>query len=139
MFDDVTCPHCGSEPVNLEDAKRDAHLKELGYLHRDITLSCGEHEWTHGVPEGVPAHASRWECDACTDGTYIPRDVALGNKGRLQVVVKCDECLYKPDRPLKFDLPDRDTGNNEWRVLLGHPAVCGNTDDATEHNAKVPA
>lgn len=137
MFENVTCPHCDAGPINVEDAERAAHLNVLGYLHRDIRLTCEEgHTWTHGVPEGRPATADLWTCDAC-DGAYTPRDVALGHDSTLQVVVKCRDCSYKPDVPIRFDIPAENTGNNEWRILLGHPDVCGDTTNAREHNARL--
>lgn len=135
MFEHVTCPHCDADPIDVEDAERSAHLKQLGYLHRDVFMRCERgHEWTHGVPEGTPETEDLWTCDAC-GGIYIPRDVSYGIDGKLQVVLKCGDCYYRPDRPLRFEVPERDTGNNEWRVLLGHPDVCGDTKNATEHNA----
>lgn len=139
MFEDVTCPHCDAEPLNAAEAAREADLVALGYIHRDIQLSCSAgHTWTHGVPDGKPETADHWTCDAC-GGSYTPRDVALGHDDALQVVVKCRDCYHVRDRPLRFDIPTDDTGNNVWRILLGHPDVCGDTEEATPHGARLTA
>lgn len=126
----VTCPHCGSPPTeeSIETAERDEQLRALGYVHSDYTVKCSNgHQWTHGVPRGEPEIAGVWECDACGD-YYIPRDVFHSPDGRIHFVVKCKNCSYKPDAPLHFRIPD-DMGE-EWGILLGHPLVCGNTEDA---------
>lgn len=129
-LDGVTCPHCNESPTeeSVEEAERNAQLRALGYVHKDYTVACENgHKWTHGVPEGEPSCASSWVCDAC-GGYLIPRDVFHSADGRIHFVVKCEDCLYKPNNPLHFRIPE-DMGE-EWGILLGHPKVCGNTEDA---------
>jgi len=123
---DVTCPQCDA-PVS-DERKQHERLRALGYLHEDYTIECENgHTWTHGVPDGEPETTDEWTCDACGDH-YVPRDVFHSPDGRIHFVVKCQNCYYKPDQPLHFRIPE-DMGK-EWGILLGHPAVCGNTEDA---------
>lgn len=125
-LDDVTCPYCDADVS--DESKQHEQLRALGYLHSDYDVTCEQgHSWTHGVPKGEPETTEAWTCDAC-GGQLIPRDVFHSDDERIHFVVKCEDCYYKPDDPLHFRIPD-DMGE-EWGILLGHPAVCGNTEDA---------
>lgn len=129
-WDDISCPHCGEPPTerSVEEARLNEHLRSLGYIHCDYVLQCKKnHSWTHGVPEGDPETAEAWTCDVCGD-YYIPRDVFHSPDGRIHFVVKCKRCLHKPDSPLHFRIPEE--MGDEWGILLGHPLICGNTEDA---------
>lgn len=131
-IEDVTCPHCGEPPTetSVEEALANDQLRALGYVHDDKNVECPNgHTWTHGIPKGDPETTEMWTCDAC-GGQYIPRDVFHSRDHRLHFVVKCEDCYYKPDDPLHFDIPEE--MGEEWGILLGHPKVCGNTEDATD-------
>jgi len=134
-WDNVVCPHCGEDPLedSVEQAIAAARLKELDYLHEDYAVECENgHTWTHGVPMGTPSSSEDWTCDAC-GGSYVTRDVMYReDDGEVQVWQKCQDCYYKPARPLRYE-PNPNRGNNTWAIFTAHPEICGNTDEATPH------
>lgn len=132
---DVQCPHCGEPPLeeSVHQAQAAARLKELDYLHEDYDIECPNgHTWTHGVPIGDPENADDWTCAAC-GGYHVIRDVMYREEdNEVQVWQKCQDCKYKPAQPLRFE-PDPNRGNNTWAIFTAHPAICGNTDEATPY------
>lgn len=123
------CPACGGDP----EPDPLHNLSAVGYLHDDIHYECADcgNDWTHGVPIGEhdSEMAEELFCEACRERYAIPHRFEWSTDGKgvkaVRLHLKCPNCFH-------FWVWTRPVGEDQITLLVGHPAVTGSVEDATD-------
>lgn len=141
------CPECGEPPTtrSAEQAIAQHRLSDVGYLHDDIRLTCGnEHKWTCGVPIGEFEAGDDLWCDSCDEAYMFTHRVAISKQNAemwangerehlpLTVHLKCPNGCDSNDPTEKcfYFKQVRRVTDDRGVALLGYPPITGSAAEA---------